>query len=80
VWVVKDVGSHGLVPAVGREKGAGLHTGSSGQGPGPLGMLLEPCIEMMKFLVNFTWKAALALVLECYVVKIHYEIQLGGII
>jgi hypothetical protein len=44
VWVVKAVGSHGPGPAPRHEKGAGLCIGSSGQGPGPLDMLLE-CIQ-----------------------------------
>jgi hypothetical protein len=40
VRVVKTVGSHGPGPAPPREKGIDLHTGTSGQGPDPLGMLL----------------------------------------
>jgi hypothetical protein len=39
VRVVKTVGSHGPGPAQLREKGADLRIGTSGQGPGPLGML-----------------------------------------
>jgi hypothetical protein len=51
VRVVKTVGSHGPGPALRREKGAGLRTGSPGQGPGPLDMLLAVSVRISSLCV-----------------------------